>query len=332
MTDAQVCETDILARLQGGDIQGAVAGISTLPAGGADRLVLTGLAAAIAGRHAQADKLLGAAHLHNIERFVVEQSGTLDDRSARLLGQHCLGVEPLRDGEARGISIFSFPKSGSTFLETILQTYTGLDVHPMTSSNDSDGVNLDTLWFERTIRTRQITRGHLSANARCLSRCLMYDLRPVFLHRNIFDCLLSYADHFRTKYYPYPFELPDSPVAIEAAVLHMAFHYVEMYASWMHFARRSGCVLTLSYEDNRRDWRAAAERVLVHSEIPVERDRLDRAIAEANDLVETDPFSVRYNRGGARDRSLVDDATKARIRRLYAVFPGIDFSPIDDAA
>ena len=320
---------NLLTRLQQGAIRQAASDIAAMPAEDPDKYLLTALALAAVGQHEQAAPLIARLGLHYIERFMSRHCGVLDDHTSALLGQHCLGIEPTAERDGRGISIFSFPKSGSTFFESIIQAYTGMSTHPLTSLNDADGVNLDTMWFEQAIRRRQIARGHLSANARCISRCLMFRLRPIFLHRNIFDCLLSYADHIRAKYYPYPFAVPEGPAAIDVAIFHMGFHYVEMFASWTHFARRSDRVLLLAFDDNRRDWTGAAQKALVHSGIPVDRLRLEQAVADAEGFVESNPFRIRYAKGGVRDRGLVDPAMKERIRGLYRVFPGVDFSPID---
>lgn len=323
---------EVLVQLQSPDVQTAVSEIAAMPPDEPDRYVLTGLAAALAGHRAQASEILGKMDIQHVERFVAENCHLLDRRSVAMLGRHCLDAPVPSEGEQNGVTIFSFPKSGSTFFERILAFYTGKKALSMTSLNDSDGANLDTLMFERALRARQIARGHLSANARCVSRCVLYDVRPIFIHRNIFDSLLSFSDHFRTRYYHFPFSVPADATAIDTAIFRMAFHYVEMFASWWHFGRASDRVLTLAFEDNRKDWRAAAERALVHSGIEVDPDRLDRAIAEANDLVETDPFRVRYAAGGVRDRGRIDPAMAKRIRGLYRIFPGVDFSAIDRAA
>lgn len=328
----RAARADVLSLIQQGALRDAAQAISALGANDPEKHLLTGLVLATAGKHEQAAAILRRLTLHLVERFVANHVGELNDRSTALLGQHYFGPNPKTEGRGPGISIFSFPKSGSTFLEHILRTYTGMSVNPMTSTNDSDGVNLDMLQFEHAVRAGQIARGHLSANARCIARCVLYDLRPVFLHRNIFDCLLSYADHFRTKYYPYPFSVPEGPLATDVAIFHMAFHYVEMFASWSNLARRTTRVLTLAYEDNRRDWRAAAEKVLTHSGIPVDRARLEQAVSEAQAVAESDPTRVRYAKGGVRDQNLIAPDTKERIRGLYRIFPGVDFSPIDPNA
>jgi hypothetical protein len=303
-----------------------------MPAGDPNKYVLSGLAMALSGQSARATDILGKIDLRFVERFVAENCHMVDKRSAALLAWHCLNAAQPTAEQGHGVTIFSFPKSGSTFFERVLKAYTGMNVFSMTSLNDSDGVNLDTLLFERAIAPRQIARGHLSANARCVTRCVLYDIRPIFIHRNIFDCLLSFADHFRSKYYHYPFAVPEGAAALNASMFRMAFHYVEMYASWWHFSRATDRVLTLAYEDNRQDWRTAAEQALVHSGIDVEPERLDRAVEEATSLLESDPGQVRYAKGGVRDRGSVDPAMAERVRGLYQVFPGVDFSAIDQAA
>jgi hypothetical protein len=183
--------------------------------------------------------------------------------------------------------------------------------------------------FGQAVRARQIARGHLAADARCIARCLVFDLRPVFIHRNIFEALLSFADHYREKYHPYPVEAPDAGTALEISILRMAYHYVEMFASWTHFARRSGRVLTLSYEENRRDWPQAAARALEHSGYAVDRARLEEAVTASEAAIKRDPHSVRYSTGGKRDATMIDPETVERVRRVYRAFPGVDFSPID---
>lgn len=319
----------ILQSLQRGSIDEAVATFPALPDDLPAKHILWGLVLAAGGKAGRAHATLKSVPLKFVERFVAEYHEDIDSTSAQLLGEIHLGVAPLPAGASPGVAIFSFPKSGSTFLEVILQAYTGMATRSMSSINDSAGINPDARFLEAAIGAREIARGHLSANARCLTRCVLYDLRPVFVSRNIFDSLLSYAEHFAGKYYPYPFAVPAGPAAIDIASFHMAFHYVEMFASWTHFARTSDRVLALTYQENRRDWTAAAARVLAHSRIAVEPERLARAVEETEKLIETDPTTIRYVLGGSRDQSDIGASMKAKIRSLYQIFPGVDFSPID---
>lgn len=321
--------TGILQSLQRGSIGEAVTKFAALPDDLPAKYILWGLVLAAGGKVDRAHAILKGVPLKFVERFVAEYHGDIDSPSAQLLGEIHLGAAPVPAGISPGVAIFSFPKSGSTFLEAILQAYTGMARRSMSSINDSAGINPDARFLEAAIGAREIARGHLSANARCLTRCVLYDLRPVFVSRNIFESLLSYAEHFTGKYYPYPFEVPAGPVAIDVASFHMAFHYVEMFASWSHFARTSDRVLTLTYEENRRDWTAAAARVLAHSGIAVEADRLARAVEETEKLIEIDPTRVRYALGGSRDQNVIGASMKTKIRSLYQIFPGVDFSPID---
>lgn len=322
----------ILEILNRGELAVAATAIAGLSTGDIGRYVLTALALQRSGDRARAQAILQKVNLQELERFVAGTVEHFDKVSADALLEHCFLRAPTTREQAPSISIFSFPKSGSTFLETILRNYTGMAVTTMTSANDHLGTSLDTLVFEQAVRGHQIARGHLVADARCITRCVAYDLRPVFLHRNVFDSLLSYVDHFQRKYRPYSYVIPDPATGLDAAVLQMAFHYVEMFASWSHFARRSGAVLVLAYEDNRADWAGAARRVLEHSGIPVDEQRLNQALAKSNEAVTSDPHSVRYSQGGRRDRSQVDPDTMARVRRLYRLFPEVDFTPVDDGA
>lgn len=180
--------------------------------------------------------------------------------------------------------------------------------------------------FTKGARNHVIARGHLPGNPPCLTRCIMFGLRPVFIHRNIFASLLSFADHIRETEHAIPFDVKDQETALNAAVMRMAFHFVEMFATWSFVAERSDL---LSYEENREDWEGAARRMLEHTGIPVDRSRLKAAVETAQRLTESDPAMVRYRKGGVRDTAMLGPDLKHRVRKLYEIFPDADFSPID---
>ena len=99
--------------------------------------------------------------------------------------------------ECRSISIFSFPKSGSTFLENILRNYTGYSVATTTCANVTMEPPSMPRCSSQALRRRHIARGPLVASARCLIRCIAYDVKPVFIHRNIFEALLRFGDDLK---------------------------------------------------------------------------------------------------------------------------------------
>ncbi|MFX4219979.1 MAG: hypothetical protein ACMVO3_02745 [Thalassobaculum sp.] len=239
------------------------------------------------------------------------------------------GWRPIQESS---IFLFPFPKSGSTFLNTILGDYTGRPNWNLSPLATPNGVHFDYRLFDRAARTPAIARGHLAGHPTCLARCALFGIAPVFVHRNIFTSLLSYADHMQNTVYGLPYRPPSGAAALNAAVLRMAFHYVEMFASWTHTASLTNRVLVMSYEENRGDWIAAAERVLRHVGLPVDRDRLEDAAARSGALAKTDPRAVRFRTGGDRNHDSVDPSIKEQVRALYALFPTVDFSPIDPEA
>jgi hypothetical protein len=307
----------IIAALDAGNLRAAGERIRVLPTGEFARYAMACLWFDCAGSPDRARQQIADIHIDHVERFLAEAGVLLAPWAMETLGQYVFGsAEPVPDDNGP-IAMFAFPKSGSTYLECILQAYTGKPVSPMSSVNDTDGVSLDASLFHAGINARGIVRGHVSANTRCVARCVALGLRPVFIHRNLFSALQSYADHMRGIHYTYPFDVPEGVPGIEVAAYRMAFHYVEMFASWIHFAQKSGSVLVLSYEANRNDWAAAAARVLAHCGQEVDAARLGEAVSKAEVIRDNDPSRVRYKAGGRRCSGLIGDVLRERIRILY---------------
>lgn len=318
----------VLRMLSSGDLKSAASEIATISTGEIDRYILTGIALYRSGDISQSNQIFKQMNMLDIERFMVDCIEYIDENSAKAILHCCLGREPFSENAPEPITIFSFPKSGSTFLEAIIKNYTSRPTFSMTSANDSDSVNLDALVFEQALRPGSIVRGHLSANARCIARCIAYNIKPIFIYRNIFESIMSFSDHFKEKYYPYPFFIEED-VALKVGALKMAFHYVEMYASWFHMEKRYGKVLIMSYEENKKDWFSAAEKILYHSGLSVDHKKLKNAVNDSADIIKSDPARVRYNKGGDRNWKNMDEQLVSLIRSAYRAFPGVDFSPID---
>lgn len=302
------------------DVQGATV----------DKAIATAILAGLQGRTDLATELILSFNYGTCERFIATYFPDMNPDAAMFFRTFLdLEDKGWRTIDQSSIFLFPFPKSGSTYLNTILANYTGRSNWNLTPLTTPNGVNFDYRLFDSAARTPAIARGHLAGHPTCIARCALFGISPVFIHRNIFASLLSFADHIQSTAYGLPYRPPVGAEALNVAVARMAFHYVEMFATWMHLASQTNRVLVLSYEENRDDWTVAAERVLRHVGLPVHQDKLDEAASRTGALTKSNPTAVRYRTGGNRAHQEIDPSIKAQVRALYSLFPTIDFSPID---
>lgn len=295
-----------------------------------DKMFATAILTGTSGRFDLAAELLRPFNYGTCERFIATYFPHMHP-DALVFFRNFLELEEKdwRPIEEKSIFLFPFPKSGSTFLNSILGDYTNRPNWNLSPLATPNGVQFDYRLFDGAARTPAIARGHLAGHPTCLARCALFGVSPVFIHRNIFTSLLSYADHIQNTVYGLPYQPPRGGAALNVAVLRMAFHYVEMFATWTHAASQTKRVLVMSYEENRNDWILAAERVLRHVGLPIDRARLEASAGRSGALTESDPTAVRFRTGGNRNHDAIDPSVKEQVRALYALFPTIDFSPID---
>lgn len=134
----------ILQRRRDGDIQGAAQGVADLQDAPITRCVLTAILMGREGREDVVKEVLRPVSGSQVERFIATYFANLTANDLSVLGPHVgvTGDDRPAAGE-RPIVLFPFPKSGSTFLEKILQAYTGLPSFNLSPGAEPSAVGYD---------------------------------------------------------------------------------------------------------------------------------------------------------------------------------------------
>lgn len=228
-------------------------------------------------------------------------------------------------GRRHRILLACFPKSGSTWLRTILTGLPGmrtawisdgagraeqeLSPHRLASAGFHDFVAQHHVRFHDGTR-RQIGR---------------FGLKPVVLVRDIFDCLVSLADHVRTNWPELPqalvtpeiLALPDGEL-LDFVIDMAAPWYIDFYVSWLSCPG----VPLVRYEDLVRDPSAVVAGLVCRLGLEASATEIGRAIAAA----ENGP--VLFNRGVVGRGAALTEAQRGRILRQASYYPTVDFSAI----
>lgn len=227
--------------------------------------------------------------------------------------------------------VASMNQSGSTALASYLSEATGYPTFFLGDSYNSDqplslGRVADSYWFPHVVHQ------HSDATKHTIKTLTDRGVRPVFLHRNIFDICVSIADKLEkdpwlTPSYAVSQDFLNLPREMRIdGVIDTALHRMVLkYVSWWE-VRRCGSlpVLMVSYEDLMKDKVGVIESVLEHFEILQKRSLIEDAIDAVDGVRQT-----RFNKGiSGRGAAELSPSQKERVQRLAAPYPWVDFSPI----
>lgn len=235
------------------------------------------------------------------------------------------------EGMQKGTSILvaCMPKSGSTFLTTVLKDLTGFANYPFVythSQNEQD------LYLPRLIEAYTkdtITQQHLRAAVPNKGLLKLFDIKPVILTRNLFDIVVSYYDHIHNDSVEVPafyinerfFELNQSEKF--DLIINMAMPwYFSFYSSWYDVGQKKEMdVLWVSYEELMSNKIQTIKKVLQFYNINVNDQEV------LNTLEASTKKQTRKNVGiSGRGESLLSDEQKERIRSYKKHYPWVDFS------
>ena len=231
----------------------------------------------------------------------------------------------------RHIFIACVPKSASTFLKNILVSVTGYrDVFMVYAAGQSEHeIYLPTV--RETARLDSVTQQHCRASDANVQLMQAFEIRPVVLVRNIFDCVLSLLDFydkgaFFNTYFRADFESLGREARIDLIIDNVIPWYLQFVASWDLVENQKRLELMwLTYEEMIGDKPAAVKRILEFYGLAARRRDVEQKLSE----IESEQRSIRFNKGVAgRGRSELNDRQKARIRRLTKHYPSTDFGRI----
>lgn len=277
-------------------------------------------------------------------RILSPSSVAVELRAARLAIQGAVGAyrqqraSVLRHAacspRGRPIFVLCLPKSASTFFSFALAAATGRRPVPAVPAFGRREQEFDA-FTTLALRDRAVV---LQSHTR-YSAATGYFLRqigtpPVLLVRNVYDSLISLWDHMRDEDPEMPIALVDGrdlgrdeDQMLDFLVDIAAAWYVQFFAGWMRAAASELDLLLLDYTTVTANTSLAIESVCRHVGDPTPAaPMISRSIEEAREA------NPRFNQGTDGRGSRLGEERQARVERLAAFYPDVDFSPIGIAA
>jgi hypothetical protein len=222
-----------------------------------------------------------------------------------------------------------FPKSGSTFLASILAGLPGfqkVSLVPDYGRREQE-LSLELLLTAQRSYGHFVAQHHLRCSQETRRLIALFSLQPIVLVRNLQDVVVSIRDHIQhggtviaQAYIP-----PDAPQwnnqRIELFIADMILPwYFNFYASWTDYPDR----VQLTYEELVADPASAVRRL---------RNELDLVAtdAEVQTAVETaclQPGSTRFNVGLCGRGKELPVGVVSRIQELASYYRFLDLSPL----
>lgn len=267
-------------------------------------------------------------------------NAAIELRAARLAIKGAVGAyrqqrgnslrEAARSPSGKPIFVLCLPKSASTFFCLALAAATGRRTVPAVPAFGRREQEFDA-FATLALRDRAVV---LQSHTR-FSAATRYFLRqigtpPVLVVRNLYDSLISLWDHMRNEDPGVPVALVDrrdlvrdDDEMLDFLVDVAAAWYVQFFAGWMRAAASEVDLLVLDYETVTADTALAIESVCRHVGDPTPPTPvIAQSIEEARDA------NPRFNEGTSGRGARFGDERSARVERLAAFYPDVDFSPI----
>lgn len=228
------------------------------------------------------------------------------------------------------ILLACLPKSGSTFIASIIGRLPGFVTLGFSPSGERREQEIDTAMVKRFtrkfIKRNCIAQHHVRAS-RSTIRCIeQFEMQPIVLVRNLYDAIVSLSDHLVCESPEMPFAYFDESFAkmeqekrIEAIVDLAAPWYFNFYVSWWHYRPES----IVTYEDVVLAGKYGIRRLIDRLGLDVSDQTIDELLRT------TSRQTTRYNVGVAgRGESLVSRRCKEILNRYAEYYPLVDFSPL----
>lgn len=247
------------------------------------------------------------------------------------------------------VLIACFPKSGSTFVSAAISKLPGyeranftewvgmlpdiaLSDIPLSSRREQE---LSHFMIELSRGKDAVAQHHVKASAFTLHLIRRHQIATIVLVRNIFDCVVSFADHLMRESPEVPWIYLDESIRqksdqfrYDAIVDLVCPWYIDFYVSWVKNRPQD----IHRYEDVVVAGPAALHDMFAKAQITV-RDGTGTRPVSLRDVEAAVPAtkseSTRLNVGVAgRGEQLLSPQNKAHLRRLASHHADVDFSPI----
>jgi hypothetical protein len=223
------------------------------------------------------------------------------------------------------ILLACMPKSGSTYLSSIIASFDGFEKVSLVPGYDRREQELDTAYLVYANRVNYIAHHHVKYSLALGDQIAKFGITPVVLVRDIFDTCISLRDHFRIESTRTSLGyVPDDVVTwddsdLELFIAHVIVPwYFSFYISWMNYGHKE----LITYNDLVDSPIASVKRVVQCAGVRVSEREVANALEKAEGTDTRRNVAVR-----GRGEQIAASARK-QIIRIASFYQNIDFTPI----
>lgn len=223
-------------------------------------------------------------------------------------------------GNQVNIFVACFPKSGSTYLTTLMRELTGFPFNvPVQFTGPNEQDILETK-FALMCEGNSVTQQHVKATRYNLSILKKHGVKPVVLVRNIYDTLVSWRDHIEQRTAGVPtgyvhkeyFTMTEEERFRYLIRVHLPWHF-SFFVSWRE-AGPNMPVLWITYEQLFSDQVATVKRIIEYYGLTYSDDQIMAAIGRMSGK------DTRLNVGKSGRGQALSEANQAAIEDLARVW------------
>lgn len=223
------------------------------------------------------------------------------------------------------ILLACMPKSGSTYLSNSIGRLPNFRRTSLVSGAARAEQEINFRAAIRKSKYNYISQQHVRYHSRTAEAIQTFQLTPVVLVRNIFDCVVSIRDHWRRESIrgPMAYVLEDHLEMDDRELDHMIVQmvipwYINFYVSWTQCED----ALWLCYEEVISDPVDAVTRILERAGHTTDPETMRAAVQWTN------PSEERKNVGRPGRGASLPEHQKQIVREYRSFYPDIDFSRI----
>lgn len=242
-------------------------------------------------------------------------------------------IEYIVPKKRKHAALISAPKSGSTWLSSILMSLLGWQVMHLLPHFGRREQELDIHRLLLTKRSNNIvTPGVHTRYSRETTKLLkLSNAHTILQFRSIFDIVVSFKDHMNNESVKWPMAYMDTDTwksfneteQLDFVVDMVVPWYFNFYSGWMNsdFIKDKERALIVTYEDMKQDILAVVSKTCKFLGEPKSDDEI-RAAIELSKRLQT-----RKNKGVVgRGKSQLNDKQRQRIVYYTRFYPNIDFT------
>ena len=236
-------------------------------------------------------------------------------------------------------AIVATPKSGSTFLASVLAKSLDLPLIPLCYAYSSNEHDLYLPALVTATACGAVSQLHMKGTPHNVQLLNLFGIRPIVLTRNLFDSIESLARDFRKKCempglgqgmsgYSFAWLTRDVAGFDEERMIDFVIDfampwYVNFYVSWQNLARAKAIApIFLRYEDLMKDKGGEISRIV--REIGGTEVRLETEVL-GQDFISDASTSNRGSGESGLGLKCLSKAQVAAVRRLLSYYPDADF-------